>query len=145
LNTGGGAFVEGNVSNAGDFVGRDQVVHNNEVYEGDITVGDIVNASDVVIGNRNQIIHQEFAPLYRELENLRPDQKEEAEQIVKNIEKEVVSGKQGDDQRLSRLIDRLVDLIPGAVSAVVSMFSTPVLSGLVGPATKAILDQIRGR
>jgi hypothetical protein len=41
------------------------------------------------------------------------------------------------------LIDGLVELVPGAVSAVTAIFVNPVLAGLTGPVTKFVLDKIQ--
>ena len=39
-------------------------------------------------------------------------------------------------------VQKLADLVPGAVSAVVSTFATPLLRALAGPVTKAVLERI---
>jgi len=45
---------------------------------------------------------------------------------------------------MARRLDRLVDLMPGAVSGATSRFATPLLAGLVGRAIKFVLETIRG-
>jgi hypothetical protein len=39
----------------------------------------------------------------------------------------------------------LAGLVPGAVSALVSAFASPVIGGLAGPVTKFVLDRIQGK
>ena len=46
---------------------------------------------------------------------------------------------------MTKLIDGLVEMVPGAVSMVVSTFATPVLAGVVGPVTKFVLDKFKKR
>ncbi len=49
---------------------------------------------------------------------------------------------QADDGKLGKIIDGLVSLVPGADSAVVSMFATPILSGIAGPVTQFVLYKL---
>lgn len=49
-----------------------------------------------------------------------------------------------DDSRLARLVNGLVGLVPGAVGAVVGAFASPLLAGLAGPATEAVLKKLKG-
>jgi hypothetical protein len=44
---------------------------------------------------------------------------------------------------VAKLIDKLVDLVPGAISAVVSAFATPILGGVAGPVTRFVLDRLK--
>ena len=57
--------------------------------------------------------------------------------------KEAARGEKADDGRLAQLIEGLVDLAPGAVSAVVSAFASPILAGIAGPVTKYVLDKLK--
>jgi len=45
---------------------------------------------------------------------------------------------------MAKLVEGIVELVPGAVSAVVSAFATPILGGLAGPVTKFVLDKVQG-
>jgi len=40
-------------------------------------------------------------------------------------------------------VDGLVAMVPGTVGAVVSMFATPILSGIAGPVTKFVLGKLK--
>ena len=44
---------------------------------------------------------------------------------------------------MAKFVESIVALVPGAVSAVVGAFGTPILGGIVGPVTKYVLDRIR--
>jgi hypothetical protein len=46
---------------------------------------------------------------------------------------------------IAKLVDGLVGLVPGATSAVVSAFTTPLLAGIAGPVTGFVLDKLRSK
>lgn len=74
IDTGGGAYIEGNVSTGGDLIGRDKVVHGDEVKGdkvqgskagGDVIIGTVgAGAQHVAIGKNNRIITQLGAPTW---------------------------------------------------------------------------------
>lgn len=84
-----------------------------------------------------------FATLDEAVGRAVPERREEAERTVVALKTEVAKAEKADDSRVARLIDRLVDLVPGAVSAVVSTFATPILGGIAGPVTKFVLDGLK--
>ena len=51
-------------------------------------------------------------------------------------------GEEANDSTIAKLVESIVDLVPGAVSAVVSIFASPILAGMVGPVTKFVLDKL---
>lgn len=55
------------------------------------------------------------------------------------------SGKKDEAQDgiLANLVTDLVDMVPGAVAAVVSAFATPLLAGIAGPVTNFAIKQIK--
>ncbi|QKS29407.1 MAG: hypothetical protein HT579_11110 [Candidatus Accumulibacter similis] len=123
IETGGGAYVGGNVKAGGDFVGRDRIV----------TQG--VPASE---------IGALFAPLLSAVsEHAEPRSQAEARQRLAEIEAEVARGEQADDSRLARLLDALAALVPGAVASLVSTFASPPLAAAVGPVTRFVLGKLQ--
>ena len=56
----------------------------------------------------------------------------------------MAKGKDADDSKIAKLLDSLVELVPGAVSTVVSTFASPILAGIAGPVTKFVLERIQG-
>jgi hypothetical protein len=159
VNTGGGAYVGGSVHAGGNFVGRDQIIHGDQV-RGDKVGGDKINVGDIqgtgiAVGRGAQAQVQQgisaaeldrlFAPLVALTRDLPSDQREPAEQKVQELKQEAGKGKAADDSRLAKLIDGVIALVPAAVSTVVSMFATPILGGLAGPVTKFALDRIQGK
>jgi hypothetical protein len=153
INTGGGAFFGGNVHAGGDVTGRDRVVHGDQVGGDQITAGDI-SGTGIAIGRGAQASVQQglsaadldrlFAPLMSAVASAPPDKQVQAVQAANDLKAEVAKGDEADDSRMAALIDDLVKLVPGAVSAVISMFATPVVGGLAGNVTKFVLDRLKG-
>lgn len=152
--------IRGGVDTGGSFVGRDKVVRGDEVHgdkvAGDKTdVGDISGSTGVAIGRgaqatvsaglSSQEIDRLFLPLMAALREAPPDRRDEALQAAQALRGEVAKGEDANDTRMAKLLDGLVELVPGAVSAVVIAFASPVLGGIVGPVTKYALERIRGR
>ncbi len=73
------------------------------------------------------------------------DKRSEAEAKLAALKEEAAKGKDANDGVIARLVDGLVGLVPGAASAVVSAFATPILGGIAGPVTGFVLDKIRGK
>ena len=152
--TGDGNVVgQGSSSRVIKHTGSGDQVLGDKVGGDKITVGNI-QGTGIAIGRGAQAHVQQgisaaeldklFAPLVDLARDLPPDQREPAEQKILELKREAARGKNADDSRLAHLIDRLVDLVPAAVSTVASMFATPILGGLVGPVTKFVLDKLRG-
>lgn len=161
IDTGGGAYVGGNVNTeGGDFVGRDKVVHGDEVrgdkVGGDkITVGDITGSSGIAIG-RHASATAQAAPSRDELakalapvlDAIQRDHAAAATQAaamqqIEALTDELAKGKEADDSRIAGILDELARMVPGAVAAVASAFANPLLSGLAGPVTEFLLGQWR--
>lgn len=122
IDTGGGAYVGGNVSAGGDFVGRDK-----------ITTG--------LSGSELEAL---FAPLMAAVAQGAPPEKQAAAvQQVQELKAEAAKGDKADDNRMAKIIDGLTGMVPGAMGAVVSMFANPIVGGIVGPVTKFVLDRLK--
>ncbi len=154
----GGVHIGGNVSAGADFIGGDKVVHGDEVHGdkvgGDkISVGNISNSAGVAIGRgaqsyvsqgiRGDRLDPIFQPLLQAAKaQAAPDHQTRVVQIVEEMEGQAAKGKQADDNRMGELIDDLVSLAPGAVSAVVAAFADPLLAGIAGPVTNFVLKKL---
>lgn len=123
VDTGGGAYVGGSVKiGRGNFVGRDSIATG-------------VSARD---------LESLFAPLRAAVSAQAPAGTQDAAvRHVEQLEAEVGKGKQAADGKVAKLVEGLVGLVPGAVSAIVSTFATPILGGIAGPATKYVLDKLK--
>ncbi|MDS4022049.1 MAG: hypothetical protein RKR03_16340 [Candidatus Competibacter sp.] len=124
INTGGGAFVGGNVSAGRDFVGRDRLAQ----------------------GLSPRDLEPLFAPLLAAVAQQAPaGQQAEAVQQVQALRAEIAKGQQADDSRMGKIVDGLVNMVPGAIGAVTSLFAAPILDGIAGPVTQFVLDKLKGR
>lgn len=143
VNTGGGQVINGDVNTGGgDFVGRD--IKN-------ITTGN-VSGTGVAIGRGAQVhvnqglagnqLAQLFVPLLAIAQSAPADKRDEAIKTAAALQEEAAKGKQEDDSVLAELLENLVGLVPSAVSTVVSAFASPILAGVVGPATKYVLRKL---
>jgi len=123
IETAGGAYVNGSVNTGGgDFVGRDKITH----------------------GLTPKELEPLFAPLLATITQTAPaGMQATAEQHVEDLKSEVANGQHADDGKIAKIIEGLVGKVPDAVSAVVSLFATPVLGGLVGPVTEYVLNKLK--
>ena len=123
VDTGGGAYIGGGVNTGGgDFVGRDKLARG-------------VAAAD---------LEPLFAPLLAAVAEHAPaDRQAAALEQVEALKAEAARHEQADDEKLARIVDGLVAIVPEAIGAVVSMFTTPILRGIVGPVTKFVLDKLK--
>jgi hypothetical protein len=123
VDTGGGAYIDGNVTAGGDFVGRDKITQ----------------------GVSPRELESLFTPLLAAIAREAPaDKQAAAVERVQELKAEVAKGRQAEDGKIAKIVDGLVALVPGAVSAVVSTFATPILGGIAGPVTKYVLDKLKG-
>ena len=110
-----------------------------------IAIGPGAQAS-VTQGIPPQQLSDLFAPLLAAIKQAgsAPAAQAAAVEKVEQLKTEVAKGKEADDPKLGKIVDGIVDLVPAAVGAVVSMFATPLLGGIAGPVTKYVLDKIKG-
>jgi hypothetical protein len=112
-----------------------------------ITIGGDVTGRDKIAGNEFSHVRldQIFMPLENVVRAASAETQAEATAKLEALKKEAGKGKNADDTVMAKLVDGIVGLVPGAVSAVVSAFATPLLGGIAGPVTKFALDKIRGK
>src|ERR1700682_4950454 len=101
--------------------------------------GDVVGRDKITMISRAQI-DAAFGPVAQAVA-----QHPEAAQKLKELKTEAAKEKKAKDGVMAKLVKGIVALVPGAVSAVVSTFATPILGGIVGPVTKYVLDEIQGK
>ena len=120
----GGAHVAGNVKvKGGDFVGRDKTVRG-------LGAQDLAALFETL---RQQVLAQAPSPEDAQLAQVNLDAL--AAEVAKP------EGKRSDGL-MARLLEGVVGLVPGAVSAVASAFGTPLIAGIAGPATAAVLQRL---
>jgi hypothetical protein len=106
--------------------------------------GDIVGRDKVGHGSPEQLEHI-LQPLVEAINAVDPVQRARATEKLQALKSEMSKGKNANDSTMAKLIDGIVALIPTAVGAFVSIFATPFLAGLAGPATRYVLDKIQGK
>lgn len=112
-----------------------------------------VNISGGTVNVRGDIVGRDKAMINYQAqlgEALRPvaqavEQHPEAQQKLEALKTEAGRGQQADDGVMAKLVKGIVGLVPGAVSAVVSAFGTPILGGIAGPVTEYVLGEIQGK
>ena len=138
----------------GDFVGRDKTVHGDEVRGDKITVGNVTGdgfafgrGASVAVerGLKSEALGVVLASVVESVRQNAVDAATQTEALrkIEEIKQELTKGKQEDDGWLASLVQSLVDLVPGAASAVVNTFATPILSALTGPVTAYVLSKLR--
>lgn len=124
IDTGGGTYVGGNVQVGRDFIGRDK-----------ISLGFSPDDLETLFANLITTIQQETAD----------EQQNVALEEVEELKAEVAKGDQADDNKLAKILDGLVSLVPGAIGSVVKLFANPILEDLVGPVTRFVLDKLKSK
>ncbi|MFA7335018.1 MAG: hypothetical protein WC130_12105 [Kiritimatiellia bacterium] len=117
-----GVQINGNVQVGGDFIGRDKITY----------------------GATPRDLEALFAPLLAAIvQHTRTDiQAAAAAQQAVELQAEIAKGGQAEDGKLAKIIEKLTDLAPGAVGALISLFAAPLLEGIKGPVTKYVLDKL---
>lgn len=141
----------------GDYVARDKVIQGDEI-RGDKVGGDKISVGDisgqgiaigrgaeanVTTGISGQELQRLFEPLLKYIREDSNANQTEAMNKADELMREVVKGKAADDDRIGELIDGLIDLVPGAVSGIASIFESSIIGGIAGPVTKYFLKKIK--
>jgi hypothetical protein len=150
INTGGGAYISGNVKVGGNFAGRDQINTGDHIQVGNVGSGSAVatgRGARVDVDDTTSIqtvqILQHLAPLVQAAQTAQPEKRAAATQTATELVAEASKGNHADDSRMAHLLDKFVELVPGAVATVASTFASPLLSGIAGPVTKFLLDKLQ--
>jgi hypothetical protein len=107
--------------------------------------GDIVGRDKITGAPSAAELDAALRPLIEAIRAAPTEARPEAEAKLAALKQEAAKGKNADDGVIAKLVDGLVGLVPGATSAVVSAFATPLLGGIAGPVTGFVLDKLRGK
>jgi hypothetical protein len=121
-NTGGGGYFAGPVT---------------------VTNGNVVGRDHVTSGVTAPELAALFEPVRASFRHLPAEQQIDAVWHLASIQLEIAKGRSADDTVMSKLVDGLVGLVPGAVSAVTSAFASPLLAAVAGPVTKFVLGRLK--
>jgi hypothetical protein len=115
--------------------------------------GAITTASGDVVGGNKTVtttyysateIHNAWQPVVDAIQTAPPEKQAEAGAKLDDLKREAAKGDKAEDTTIAKLVKGLVGLVPSAVSAVASAFGTPILSGVAGPVTKFVLNELEG-
>lgn len=123
------------------------------IKQGDVITIRDVGPGSVVAAGRNASasiststtdgqLAEVFTPLLAVIQDAPEAVQPRALEQAQQLQDEISKCEGADDSRIAKLVDGIVGLVPGAVSAVASMFASPILAGLVGPVTKFVLEKI---
>lgn len=111
--------------------------------------GTISAGGDVFVGHKTTTtyygpteINNAWQPVADAIRTAPPEKQAEAAAKLDDLKKEAAKGEKAEDTTIAKLVKGLVALVPSAVSAVVSTFGTPILSGVAGPVTKFVLSEL---
>jgi regulator of protease activity HflC (stomatin/prohibitin superfamily) len=90
-------------------------------------------------------LDEAFRQMDREIRDLPPDARGEAEAILRELKREAAKGIDANDGDVAKLLDALVGKVPAVAAAAVQAFAAPILGGIVGPVTSFVLDKLRGK
>jgi hypothetical protein len=107
--------------------------------------GDIVGRDKIVGTPSAAALEGALRPLIEAIGSAPGEKRAEAEEKLAALKQEAAKGKDANDGAVAKLVDGLVGLVPGAASAVMSAFATPILGGIVGPVTSFVLGKLRGK
>ena len=136
IDTGGGAYVGGKVEvHDGDFVGRDKVIHGDEIKIGDVTGDNVAIAAgreaqaEVTQGVGGEDLAALFAQVYRQIE-ARPEDpdvgKDELTETVQKIEKEAAQGEKANPHKVERWLRFLGEMAPDILDVTTACLINPV-------------------
>ena len=149
VDTGGGAYVGGAVNTGGgDFVGRDHIVHGDRITTGEISGTGIAIGRGAQANATQGVSLRDLEPLFAALSaavvRAAPaDKQTAARQQVEALKEEIANNERADDGQIAKIVHGLVEMVPGAIGAVVNLFATPILGGIAGPVTKLVLDKLK--
>jgi SEFIR domain len=107
--------------------------------------GDIVGRDKIVGVPSAAALDDALRPLIEAIGAAPAEVQAEAEAKLAALKQEAAKGKDANDGVSAKLVDGLVGLVPGAASAMVSAFATPILGGIAGPVTGFVLDKLRSK
>ena len=107
--------------------------------------GDIVGGDKITGAFSAAQVDDALRPLVDATRAAPAETRAEAEAKLSSLKQEAAKGRGADDGVVAKLVDGLVGLVPGAASAVVSAFATPILAAVAGPVTGFVLDKLRSK
>jgi hypothetical protein len=111
-------------------------VHSQNIAGRDIHVGTQISGSE---------LNQVFQPVADAIRSAPATHQPEAMEKLETLKQEAAKGQKADHGLMTRLIDGIVGLAPGALKSLAAAFGTPLLSGVAGPVTQFLLNKLTGQ
>ena len=138
IDTGGGAYVGGNVTTGGDFVGRDRTT-----ITGDGNV--IGNSNRVSVTKSSGVPGETVKMLFEQASALARQQpeavREEVEAAVETAQEETEAGEDADKRLLSKALDVLLEKGPDVLELVLNAILNPVAAA--GKGAKMLANEAK--
>jgi hypothetical protein len=113
------------------------------------TGGGAIVGRDMNVGRDVRVeqtaLDEAFRGIQTALGSAPPEKRDDAHARLEELKTEAAKGSAADDGVVARLVTGLVDLVPDAVSAVVSAFATPALGAIAGPVTRIVLSHVQNK
>jgi hypothetical protein len=133
-----GPIITGTVSGGLNWGGQQSSLGENATLSGNVAGG----AQQVVLNG--EVVEALFAGIFPLVERYAPiGQRGEAIEAVQALQTEVKKGQKANDTVMAQLLGKLLEVVPNAVKAVGNLFALPILQGIAGPATQAVLRAVK--
>jgi hypothetical protein len=133
IDTGGGAYVGGNVNTGGgDFVGRDKIVkaeRGGVAISGNVTNSNIATSDHNVVGSTVNLGKEYLQQVYEAIEaypGADPLDKEDMKGIVEEIRQEDQKGEAADETFIARRLRNLQRMAPDIMDVVLITIANPL-------------------
>jgi len=87
-------------------------------------------------------VNRLFEPTADIIQQAQPEKKLDALRDLEKLKQEVTRGERADHRVITKLLDRIVDLVPDAIKSLATAFGNPLLAGVAGPATEHLLKKL---
>jgi len=150
IDTGGAPYFGGNVNVGRDFVGRDKIVHGDEITTGDITNSQVATGRGARVETSQGVGGVELAAIFQaaldRVAERPPDpdvDREEIQDTVAKVRDEVAKGDAANVTKVERWLRQLLDLAPDVADVALKGLANPVAG--VAAAIVAIARRLRAR
>jgi hypothetical protein len=115
------------------------ITSSNVTTHGPVVGGNYTSTAEI---SRDQL-DQLFGPILAAARTAGHEVQAEAVEKANSLKQEASKGAKADEGQIAKLVDELLELVPGATSAVVSALGSPILGGIAGPITHWVLKKFQ--
>lgn len=133
-----GPIITGTVSGGFNWGGQQTILGENATLSGNVAGG------AQQFGLNGEEVEALFAGIFPLVErHATTGQRGVALETVEQLQNEVKKGQKANDTVMAQLLGKLLEVVPNAVKAVGNLFALPILQGIAGPATQAVLRAVK--